>query len=293
MLDNIVLILQSNQILFLGLVGLLGLCVGSFLNVVIYRLPIILERQWTAISLANDNLKQSTFETTFNLAFPRSHCPFCKKNIPTHHNIPLISYLFLRGKSACCASTIPFRYPLIEFSTFIVSLFLAVHYGVSWSLLAALGFSWTLFVLFFIDLEHKILPDNLTLPLLWIGLLINTAHIFTPIENAVFGAIVGYGFFWVIAFLYQRWRGIEGLGMGDAKLLAACGAWFGWQQLPLIVLLSSFLGTLFGVIYLLARRGSLRETIPFGPFIAIAAFVSMIWGQEIVSAYCNLMDVSF
>lgn len=293
MLDGIILIFQSNQMLFLSLVGILGLCVGSFLNVVVYRLPIMLERRWTAITLASDNIKQSSFETTFNVVVPRSHCPFCKKNISAYHNIPLLSYLFLRGKSACCAQNIPLRYPAIELSTLIISVFLVVHYGASWQFLAALGFSWTLIILFFIDLEHKILPDNLTLLLVWAGLLINTAQVFTSVENAVFGAIFGYGFFWMIAFLYHRWRGVEGLGLGDAKLLSACGAWFGWQILPLIILLSSLLGTVIGSVYLLTRRGTLREAIPFGPFIAIAAFISMIWGQDIVSAYCNLMHVSF
>lgn len=293
MLDSVVLIFQSNQMLFFSLVGILGLCVGSFLNVVVYRLPIMLERSWTAITLASDNIKQSRFKTTFNVAVPRSHCPFCKKNISAYHNIPLFSYLFLRGKSACCAQKIPLRYPIIELSSLIISLFLSAHYGASWQFLAALGFSWTLIILFYIDVENKILPDNLTLSLLWAGLLINTAQIFTPIENAIFGAVFGYVFFWIIAFLYHHWRGIEGLGLGDAKLLSACGAWFGWQMLPLIILLSSLLGTVIGIVYLLMRRGNLREAIPFGPFIAIAAFISMIWGQDIVSAYCNLMDVSF
>lgn len=291
--ENLTLIFQSNPVLFYIIVGILGLCVGSFLNVVVYRLPIILERQWSSITIAIETIKQSSYETTFNLVAPRSHCPYCKKNISIYHNIPLLSYLFLRGKSACCAQKIPFTYPLIELSTFIISLFLATHYGATIQFLAALVFSWVMIVLFFIDFEHKILPDNLTLLLLWTGLTINTAQTFTSIESAVFGAIVGYSFFWLIAFLYRRWRGIEGLGLGDAKLLSACGAWFGWQSLPLIILLSSFLGTFVGVIYLLRRRSSLRYAIPFGPFIAVAAFISMIWGQEIVSAYCNLLDVSF
>ncbi len=283
MLENVVLLLQSNQALFFSLVGVLGLCVGSFLNVVVYRLPIMLERQWTPI----------TYETTFNLVLPRSHCPACKKNILPLHNIPLLSYLFLKGKSACCSQSIPLRYPLIELSTFAISLFLAIHYGVSWQFVAALGFLWSLLVLFFIDLEHKILPDNITLPLLWTGLLINSFQVFTSLENAVYGAVFGYSFFWIIAFFYQRWRGFEGLGLGDAKLLSACGAWFGWQMLPLIVVLSSFTGTVAGLIYILKKRGSLREAIPFGPFIALAAFITMVWGQNIVSAYCNLFHVSF
>lgn len=293
MLENAILTLQSNPAFFYVLVGIVGLCIGSFLNVVVYRLPIMLERRWTAITLADKNIKQSTFETTFNLITPRSHCPCCKKPVAIHHNIPILSYLLLKGKSACCAQKIPIKYLLIELLTFTISIFLATHYGATGQFLAALGFSWTMIVLFFIDLEHKLLPDNLTLPLLWGGLAINTTQTFTSIESAVFGTIAGYSFFWLIASLYRRWRGIEGLGLGDAKLLSACGAWFGWQSLPLIILLSSFLGTLVGIIYLLTQRGSLRDAIPFGPFITVAAFISMIWGQEIVSAYCNLLDVSF
>jgi leader peptidase (prepilin peptidase)/N-methyltransferase len=173
-----------------------------------------------------------------------------------------------------------------------LSFFVAVHYGVSWQCLAALAFSWALIALFFIDLEHKILPDSVTLSLFWVGLLINTAHIFTSPESALIGAAVGYFIFWSIAFLYQRLRHIEGLGQGDAKLLAACGAWLGWQMLPLIILFSSLLGTVIGSLYLIIRKRNVQEQIPFGPFIAIAAFISMIWGHDIISYYLNLTRMS-
>jgi len=279
MLEDMSHMLQANLALFFTLIGILGLCVGSFLNVVIHRIPIILERQWSGqIAQANGT---DFNQSRFNLFFPRSHCPECKKPIAVLCNIPIFSYLFLSGRSTCCLKPISIRYPLIEALSMGLSMLVAFRFGLSWECLAALIFTWTLIALFFIDIDQKILPDSLTLPLLWTGLVVNSAHLFTSLEAAIYGAILGYLFFWAIAFLFKFLRKIDGLGQGDFKLLAACGAWTGWQSLPYIVLFSSVLGLIVSSIYLISTRQSARTQIPFGPFIAIAAFTAINFLESI------------
>lgn len=272
------LILQNNPTLFLTLVGLLGLCVGSFVNVVIHRIPIMLEQQWASQMQA---VGPGTNGQNINLFFPRSHCPHCKKPLAALNNIPLVSYVFLGGKSACCHLPIAFRYPLVETLSMGLSILIAYQYGTSLACLGALFFTWTLLALFFIDLEHKILPDNITLPLIWAGLLINSFQTFTTLENALFGATIGYLIFWSVATVYKYFRGIEGLGQGDFKLLAACGAWLGWQLIPFIILFSSIIGLIAGSLYLLTFKKNAQTQIPFGPFIAIAAFTALMWGDKL------------
>lgn len=289
MVDEMACVLQGNQLLFLTLVGVFGLCVGSFVNVVIHRIPIMLERQWSSRVLQTDGHGAGFGQPGFNLFFPRSHCPHCKKPIAALSNIPIFSYLFLGGRSACCLKPISIRYPLTEALCMGLSMLVALRFGVSWECLGALIFTWALLALFFIDLDHKILPDNITLPLIWTGLLINTTQLFATPEDALFGAAGGYFIFWSIAFLFKRLRHIDGLGQGDFKLLAACGAWVGWQLLPFIVLSSSVLGLIIGSIYLIASGQNARTQIPFGPFIAIGGFTAILWGDNIMSAYINFI----
>lgn len=283
MFDDLASMLQCNQLLYLALVGVVGLCVGSFLNVVIYRLPLMLEHGFSAEAMQNVGQQTAVANHSFNLLFPRSHCPHCKKSINALNNIPIFSYLYLSGQSACCQQGISLRYPFTELLTMCLSVYIAHHFGVNLLCLAALVFTWALIVLAFIDIDHKLLPDSITLPLIWAGLLINTFQIFSTAENALFGAAAGYLVFWGIAYLYKHWRKIEGLGQGDFKLLAACGAWLGWQLLPIIILLSSLLGTIFGLISIFVLGRSVQSHIPFGPFIAIAAFVAMIWGSDLMT----------
>jgi len=282
MFAEITWVLQNQPLLFFTFVGLLGLIVGSFLNVVIHRIPIMLEQQWSS------RLQTAGADgAEINLFFPRSHCPHCKKSIAALSNIPLFSYLFLGGKSACCQKPISLRYPLVEALSMALSIFVAVQFGLSWECLGTLLFSWTLLALVFIDIDHQILPDNITLPLMWAGLLINTSELFATPVDAVYGAAAGYLIFCSIAWIFKRLRQLDGLGQGDCKLLAACGAWMGWQLLPYIVLLSSLLGIILGSIYLLLSKKNLRAEIPFGPFIAIAAFTAILWGDKIMSGYLS------
>lgn len=282
MLENVSLLLQEHTVFFLCLIGAWGLCMGSFLNVVIYRLPIMLEQQWAGVEVSDN---------TFNLWLPGSHCPLCQKHINAIHNIPILSFVILKGKSACCQQRIAWRYPFVEALTAVLSIVVALRFGFTWQCLAALGFTWALIALLCIDLKHKILPDTLTLPLLWGGLLVNTAQLFTTPENALYGAAIGYGLFWSIAILYQRFRHIEGLGQGDVKLLAACSAWVGWQMLPFIILFSSLSGIVVGSLYLLILKRGMRDPIPFGPFIAIAAFLALIIGPDILTFFFDLSQV--
>lgn len=279
MMNEITLIFQENPTLFLTLFGVLGLCVGSFVNVVIYRIPIMLEQQWASHL---QTASSGTNGQNINLFFPRSHCPHCKKPLAALSNIPIFSYLYQGGKSACCRQPISFRYPFVEALGMILSIFIGFQYGPSLQCFGALFFTWSLLALFFIDLDQKILPDSITLPLIWAGLLINSFQIFTTVENALFGATIGYLIFWAVAFIFKYFRRVEGLGQGDFKLLAACGAWLGLQLVPFIILVSSITGLIVGSFYLLTFQKNVRTQIPFGPFIAIAAFIALIWGDKLI-----------
>jgi len=291
MFADTLLFLHQNTIAFYSMVLVLGLCVGSFLNVAIYRIPIMMDVEW------EDHLKQVRGEEIpkrpeFNLFVPNSHCPQCKNSIPFWANIPVISYLFMLGKTVCCRRPIPSRYPLTEFLCAVLTLFCAYKYGFTWQALGASVFGWGLLILIFIDIDKMLLPDIVTIPLLWAGLYANLFNVFATPRNAVVGAIAGYAIFWSIAWLFKRLRGIEGIGQGDFKLLAMLGAWLGWQLLPFIILVSSFVGAIWGVVNMVVNKSDHQEPIPFGPFLALAGLVAMFWGHDLVMDYlslCHLM----
>ena len=271
---TIIQILQVNLTGLTIVVGLFSLCVGSFLNVVIYRLPIMLERAWRG---------EEEPSQRFDLMLPRSHCPTCNKLIPAWHNIPLLSYLILRGKCAYCKQSISIRYFLIELLTLLLSVIICVHFGPSWQLLAGLVFTWFIIALTFIDLDHQILPDNLTLTLLWIGLLCNLFTVFIPLASAVLGAIVGYVSLWSFTYLYKLVTGKMGMGHGDFKLFAAFGAWFGWQALPLIIILAALLGSITGIIWSLINKKHRNTPIAFGPFLALSGWLALLFHSQLIT----------
>jgi leader peptidase (prepilin peptidase)/N-methyltransferase len=273
-------LLSSQPWLALLCAAVLGLIVGSFLNVVAYRLPLMLERDWQRQSREILGLDAPT-EPAFNLALPRSHCPACGCPLRAQDNLPLLSYLLLRGRCRQCQATIPLRYPLLEAFTALLSIVVVAHFGVSWLSLFALLFTWTLLALAAIDIEQQLLPDDLTQPLLWLGLLLNTQSLFVSPVSAVAGAAVGYLVLWSVYWMFRLLTGREGLGQGDFKLLAALGAWLGWQALPLVVLLSSLVGALTGIALIALRGRDRREPLPFGPYLAAAGFIALLWGQKL------------
>ena len=266
--------------------GVLGLVVGSFLNVVIHRIPKMLERQWErecAEFLGEEFRGEDSLETQpYSLAFPGSHCPSCNAEIKPMHNIPVISYLFLRGRCAHCSVSIPIRYPLIELLTAAIWVVCGLSFGVSNALAAAMLLTAVLISLTAIDLDHQLLPDNLTLPLLWVGLLINIDATFVSLESAVLGAVFGYLCLWSVYWLFKIITGKEGMGYGDFKLLAALGAWFGLSALPTIVLLSSLVGAIVGIALIVMRRQDRETPMPFGPFLAGAGLIHLFYPDLLI-----------
>ncbi|MCU7960304.1 MAG: A24 family peptidase [gamma proteobacterium symbiont of Bathyaustriella thionipta] len=268
---------------------LFGLAVGSFLNVVIYRLPIMLEKSW--FSDCRELLDIHPAETedksnqTFNLIVPRSACPSCGHAITAWENIPLISYLVLRGRCSECAHPISIRYPLTEAFTGVMAVLSVWVFGFGYQALAAFVLCSALIAMSLIDLQHKLLPDNITLPLLWLGLLLNSFALFTDLQSAVWGAALGYGVFWLVFQLFKLLTGKEGMGYGDFKLLAALGAWLGWQYLAQIILLSSMIALVAAVLYLLITRQSQFPKIPYGPFLSCAGGIALFYGAQINHAY--------
>lgn len=265
---------------------LLGLMVGSFLNVVIYRLPIMMEKEWAA-QCAELSGQEPEHAPVFNLSTPRSRCPHCQHAIGALENIPVISYLFLGGKCKSCRTPISIRYPVIEALTGFLSVVVAWQFGYSWGCLAALLFTWSLIALTFIDLDHQLLPDKITLPLVWLGLFTNLFGLFTDIYSSVIGAIAGYLTLWSVYHLFKLVTGKEGMGYGDFKLLAALGAWMGWQYLPMIVLLSSLVGAIVGISLILLKNHQRDIPIPFGPYLAAAGWIAFIWGDTINRVYLS------
>lgn len=269
---------------FAALTALLGLFVGSFLNVVIHRLPRMMEREWHA-QAAELRGEPPTRHERFNLATPRSHCPHCGHMIPALENIPIASYLVLRGRCRHCSAPISMRYPVVEVLTAALSGYAAWHFGYGLAALGALLFVWAMVALAFIDLDTQLLPDSLTLPLLWLGLVFNLDGLFTDLPDAVVGAIAGYLSLWSVYWLFKLATGKEGMGYGDFKLLAAIGAWLGWQMLPLTILFSSLVGAATGIgLIVLARHGR-NVPIPFGPYLAAAAILALFWGDALTSLY--------
>ena len=283
--------LATHTVYFYSSFFILGLLIGSFLNVVIYRLPLMLEAEWTTQCRKLLQLKDDETRP-FNLSLPRSHCPHCKANIPGWRNIPVISYLLQGGKCHQCEAGISPRYPLIELITALLSLFLAWHYGPSPQLIPALFFSWALIGLFVIDLQHQLLPDQITLPLLWTGLLFNLQDLFSSLEMAVLGAVVGYLSLWLIYHAYRLLRGKHGFGYGDFKLLAAIGAWTGWPGIPLVILLSSLSGAIVGILLILFAKHQYDKPIPFGPYLAIAGLITLLWGETIIQHYFHYLGLA-
>ncbi len=277
----------ENTPLFLIAVALLSLLVGSFLNVVIYRVPIMLQRAWReqcqeVLELPDDKPRDAEALT---LLRPRSQCPHCGNTIKAHENIPVLSFLLLKGRCSKCGKRISWRYPVVEALTAVLSLIVAWRLGFTMSTGWALLLTWCLIALSFIDLDHQILPDNITLPVLWLGLLANVFGAFTDLQSAVLGAIAGYVSLWLVFHGFKLLTGKEGMGFGDFKLFAVFGAWLGWQALPLIILLSAFSGAVIGVL-LITLRGRDRDIpIPFGPYLSVAGWIALLWGEQITRAY--------
>ncbi len=263
---------------------LVGLCVGSFLNVVIHRLPRMLEREWKA-QCAEFRKEPVPDEPAYNLVVPRSACPACGHMITALENVPVVSWLALRGKCSACKAPISARYPIIEITGALLAVAAIVAFGATAKGAAACVLLWTLLALTMIDADTQYLPDDLTLPLLWAGLLVNLGGVFTPLSSAVIGAVAGYLTLWSIYWLFKLIRGKEGMGYGDFKLLAALGAWLGWTMLPLIVLLSSAVGAVIGLA-LIAFKGRDHELpIPFGPYLAIAGAIALFFGPALIKLY--------
>jgi leader peptidase (prepilin peptidase)/N-methyltransferase len=264
--------------------GVLGLLVGSFLNVVIHRLPRMLERGWRA-QCAELAGQVPAEEPAYNLVVPRSACPGCGHRISAVENIPVVSWLALRGKCRACGAAIPARYPIVELLGAALAMVAVWHFGPTPQGLAACGFLWTLLALTFIDADTQLLPDDLTLPLLWAGLLVNLFGLFVPLAEAVVGAIAGYLALWTVYWLFKLIRGKEGMGYGDFKLLAALGAWLGWKALPAIVLLSSVAGAAIGIALMVVHRRDGGTPLPFGPYLAIAGATALFVGEPLVRLY--------
>lgn len=271
-----------------AMAGLLGLCVGSFLNVVIHRLPKMMEQEWHAqcADLRGEALPAGA---ALSLARPRSRCPSCGHQITAWENIPVISYLLLKGRCSACSSPISLRYPLIEMASGVLSAYVAWHFGATVQAVGALLLVWSLIALAAIDLDTQLLPDAITLPLLWLGLAFNLFATYSDLSTAVIGAMAGYLALWSVFWLFKLATGKEGMGYGDFKLLAALGAWLGWQMLPAIILLSSIVGATVGITLIVAARHGRNVPIPFGPYLAAAGIIALFWGQQITRSYLGLI----
>ena len=285
----VIALLETTPWLYITTCVLVGLCIGSFLNVVIHRMPRIMETRWRA-ECAELNNQELPAAGRYNLVVPRSRCPACGHGITALENIPVLSYLALGGKCSACRARISARYPVVEALTGALSGYIAWHFGFGLAAAGAMIFTWTMIALAFIDLDTFYLPDDLTLPLLWMGLIFNLAGqgAFSDLPSAVIGATAGYLSLWLVFWLFKFATGKEGMGYGDFKLLAAIGAWLGWKMLPLVILLSSFVGAVIGVaLIVLARRGR-NVPIPFGPYLAIAGLVALFHGEVLTRNYLDL-----
>ena len=281
--------LNQNPWLLLSSLLVLGLCIGSFLNVVIYRLPEMMELEERAYCGELLEVEQAAAEPEhFDLVQPNSHCPACGHPIKPWQNIPLLSYLFLRGRCSQCDTHISLRYPVVELVTGLITLGLGLHYGVaSMPLLGALLLTWGLIALTMIDVDEQLLPDSITLPLLWLGLVFNLFGTYASLPDAVIGAMAGYLSLWAVYWLFKLATGKEGMGYGDFKLLAALGAWLGWQALPMIILLSSLVGAVIGIGLMILQKRGKDIPMPFGPYLAIAGLIALLWGEQLLSWYWN------
>ena len=279
---------QAFPALFVTAVTVMSLAIGSFLNVVIHRLPKMLERQWRD-ELSELNGQEVAAGPRYNLMVPRSACPACGHAIGALENVPLISYLALRGKCAGCKARISPRYPLVEALTGALSGYIAWRYGFTWQTLALLVFVWSMIALAFIDLDTFYLPDDITLPLVWDGLLANMGGLFVDLQSAVIGAIAGYLALWIVFWGYKLATGKDGMGYGDFKLLAAIGAWLGWKMLPVVILLSSLVGAIVGISLIVFARHGRNVPIPFGPYLVLGGLIALFWGDQLLHYYLQTL----
>ncbi len=279
---------ESSPAAFSIFAGIFGLLVGSFLNVVIHRLPKMMEREWQQ-QCAELNGQTVEPSPVYNLVIPRSACPHCNHAISALENIPVLSYLFLRGRCAGCAAPISPRYPIVESVSGLLSAYAAWHFGFGMTGIAAIVLLWGLIALTFIDFDTQLLPDSITLPLLWLGLLVNLNSAFTSLPSALIGAVAGYLVLWSVYWAFKLTTGKEGMGYGDFKLLAALGAWLGWTMLPLIILLSSLVGAVVGITLILFAQHGRNIPIPFGPYLAGGGIIALFWGQTLTQSYLQLL----
>lgn len=284
--------LNQNTWLLLTSLLLFGLVVGSFLNVVIHRLPLMMESRWRRDCCELLEVEGAKEDIPLTLSTPNSHCPQCKAAIRPWQNIPVVSYLALGGKCANCGVSISKRYPIIELITGLLTLCLGFYIDASAALLGAVLLTWALLALTMIDIDHQLLPDDITLPLLWLGLLFNLWGCFVPLQDAVIGAIIGYLALWSVYWLFKLVTGKEGMGYGDFKLLAALGAWLGWEALPMIILLSSVVGAVVGIALMIIKQHGREIPMPFGPYLAAAGWIALVWGNEIMALYLNAIGLN-
>jgi leader peptidase (prepilin peptidase) / N-methyltransferase len=305
MLNDVVFVYASSPVLFAGSIFVLGLIVGSFLNVVIYRLPIMLEREWRSqaaevLAAGTETSLTSGSAERFTLSTPRSACPNCKAPITALQNIPVISWLVLRGRCASCKVKISARYPLVELATGVLSGWAAWHFGFGASAACALPVTWALIALTGIDLDHQLLPDNITLPLVWAGLLaavaigpLTGAALPVSPRDAIIGAAAGYVSLWLVFHAFKLVTGKEGMGYGDFKLFAALGAWLGWKVLPLVIVLSAATGAILGILMIFLRGRDRRAPMPFGPYLAAAGWLAMMYGDWLLSGYLRISGLKY
>lgn len=287
-MNEVFSLLANNTAALAAVLVVFSLLVGSFLNVVILRLPIMMFRSWKQDCQQTElpaHPALNDLSQPYNLVKPDSHCPKCQAPVKAWQNIPVLSWLVLRGKCAGCSTNISVRYPLVELTTAVLSAVLLVKFSWGWPLLAMLAFTWLLIAMSVIDIDHQILPDVLTLSLLWLGLLANSQGLFTNLHDAVYGAALGYGVLWSVYWVFKLTTGKEGMGFGDFKLLAALGAWLGVQSIPLIILLSSVVGAVVGIAGIMILGRDKNIPIPFGPYLAAAGWIAALWGDDIIAWY--------
>lgn len=280
--------LLADPAVFAVAAGVFGLLVGSFLNVVIHRLPKMMEQDWQC-QCAELRGELPPEREPLTLATPRSRCPHCGHWIRAVENIPVLSWIALRGRCAVCGGRISARYPLVELASGLLSAFAAWHFGFGLAGIGAIAFIWAMIALTGIDFDTQLLPDSITLPLLWLGLLLNVFGTYTSLQSAVVGAMAGYLSLWSVYWIFKLATGKEGMGFGDFKLLAAIGAWLGWQVLPLTILLSSFVGAVVGIALIVLARHGRNVPIPFGPYLAAAGLIALFWGEAITERYLGML----
>jgi leader peptidase (prepilin peptidase) / N-methyltransferase len=290
LLDPFISQFEQYPALYLGTLFVFGALIGSFLNVVIYRLPVMMQREWRSECLEFLQQTPDAEEEPFNLGVPRSRCGNCGHQISALQNVPIISYLLLGGKCAACRTKISAQYPLVELFTALVSVVVGWHFGVSLQALAALLLSWCLIAASGIDIGHKLLPDNITLPLLWLGILLSLFDVFISLQDSVLGVMVGYMSLWTVFILFKLITGKEGMGYGDFKLLAMLGAWLGWQSLFVVILTSSLVGAIVGISMIMMKKTGRETQIPFGPYLAAAGWMTLLWGDQVMRFYGSLLQ---